>query len=68
VWSSNKDAIVGVCTAIGKSPISIYYNKKFQCWTIRIKSKKHKEQFTLLFGDAVDISPDVGDDLALLEC
>lgn len=41
-WSQNKSELVDKCNEIGKSPGSIYYNKKYSTWVIRIKSKKHK--------------------------
>lgn len=41
--SKKKEELNKVCNLIGKSVNSIYYNKKFNMWVIRIKSKKHKK-------------------------
>lgn len=32
-----------ICHKIDKSPSSVYFNKKYNCWAIRIKSKIHKD-------------------------
>lgn len=41
---NDKCKLVSVCERIGKSSGSIYFNIKYNCWVIRIKSKsmKHK--------------------------
>lgn len=35
--------LVEVCENISKSKKSIYFNKKYRLWAIRIKSRKHKK-------------------------
>lgn len=45
VWSKRKYTIENVCSLIGKSPASVYFNKKHKCWTIRIKSDAHRQAF-----------------------
>jgi hypothetical protein len=39
-----RDDIVIVCNAINKSTRSIYFNKKYQLWAIRIKNNTHKQK------------------------
>lgn len=51
VMSLNKQQIEMVCDSIEKSLFSIYFSKKYMCWTIRIKSKKHKDKFYSIYGD-----------------
>ena len=36
------ETLVDVCKIIGKSVNSIYYNKKYKLYVIRIRSKQHK--------------------------
>ena len=42
--SLDKKELEAVCLVIGKAKSSIYYNKKYNTWVIRIKSKKHKQK------------------------
>lgn len=40
--SQYKQELEEFCTKIGKSKKSVYYNKKYRTYAIRIKSKLHK--------------------------
>ena len=42
-----KEQLIPICENIDKSPNSIYYNGKYGCWVIRIKSKITKEKISL---------------------
>lgn len=44
VYSSIKDEVEKIAEEIGKSTGSVYFNKKYRCYAIRIKSKTHKER------------------------
>lgn len=39
-----KENLAVLCKKIDKSPNSIYYNSKYSCWTIRIKSNSTKKK------------------------
>lgn len=41
-YSTDKFSVMWFCVKIGKSENSIYYNEKFKCWAVRMKSAKHK--------------------------
>lgn len=45
---NTKEKLVLICKKLDKSSNSIYYNNKYNCWTIRIKSKRTKEKLVLL--------------------
>ena len=51
VVSSEKFELFEVCDKIGKSRIAIYFNKKYSCWTIRVKDNTHKQRLLNHFGD-----------------
>lgn len=40
----SKDLVKWACQMIDKSPNSVYYSKKYDCWAARIKSKYHKRK------------------------
>lgn len=40
--SVTREPLIAICNAIGKSVNSIYYNKKYKLYVVRIKSKHHK--------------------------
>lgn len=42
--STRKEALIEVCQKIDKSVASIYWNTKYACYSIRVKSEKHKEK------------------------
>ena len=42
--ADNPEKLKGICYLINKSTRSIYYNHKYKCYAIRIKSKKHKSK------------------------
>lgn len=44
VVCDSKESLVSLCEKIDKSPNSIYYNSKYGCWTIRIKSNSTKKK------------------------
>lgn len=50
VWGDDKLAIENIAKEIGKSINSVYWNKKFGVWVIRVKRKSQKillkEKFT----------------------
>jgi len=39
-----KEELIPICESIDKSTNSIYFNNKYECWAIRIKSKTMKEK------------------------
>lgn len=39
-----RDDIVSVCNAIDKSTKSIYFNRKYNLWVVRVKNKTHKRK------------------------
>jgi hypothetical protein len=43
-YSEKRDIIMRICLEIGKSPNSIYFNKDYDMWAIRVKSKAHKKK------------------------
>lgn len=43
VYSDNKDDLISVCKLINKAESSIYFNKKYSVYSIRIKNKYHKK-------------------------
>ena len=42
VICDTKEKLISICKSIDKSVNSIYYNDKYECWAIRIKSKAMK--------------------------
>jgi hypothetical protein len=44
VFGRMKGDLEKVCDYIGKSPYSIYYNKRHECFTIRIREKRTVER------------------------
>lgn len=44
VICDTKEKLIPICQRIDKSTNSIYYNSKYKCWAIRIKSKITKEK------------------------
>lgn len=44
ITCTHREWLVPVCKHIRKSPSSIYYNDKWECYTIRVKSKFHKKK------------------------
>jgi len=44
VVCNNKDSLVALCKKIDKSPNSVYYNSKYSCWAIRVKSNLTKKK------------------------
>ncbi len=49
VYSTDKEPVVEVSLLIKKSINSVYFNKKYNLWAIRIKNKKQKEILQELF-------------------
>lgn len=49
VFSKNKDSVVEICLKIGKSIKSVYFNKKYKLYAIRVKDKKTKTMLKSLF-------------------
>jgi hypothetical protein len=49
VYSKEKEPVVEVSLLINKSINSVYFNKKYELWVIRIKNKKQKEILQKLF-------------------
>lgn len=49
LWSDGKDILQAFCKGMGKSISSIYYNRKYKVYAVRIKSKKHKVRAKNLF-------------------
>ncbi len=45
-----KEPLIKIVDQIQKSRNSIYYNKKYQVWAIRCKSKQHKEALRNIAG------------------
>lgn len=43
VYSDNKDDLKAICNMIDKAESSIYFNKKYSVYSIRIKNKYHKK-------------------------
>jgi hypothetical protein len=39
-----KEKLIELCNTISKSPNSVYFNKKYGCWAIRVKNKPTKER------------------------
>jgi hypothetical protein len=44
VICDTKEKLIPICNQINKSVNSIYFNKKYECWAIRIKSKATKQK------------------------
>lgn len=49
VYGEDKDAVNTVATMINKSLNSVYWNKKYSVWAIRIKNKNQKELLRNIF-------------------
>jgi len=43
-----KEHLIEICNTISKSVNSIYYNKKYCCWVIRVKNKATKRKLLTL--------------------
>lgn len=44
VICDTKEKLIPICEKLDKSTNSIYYNTKYKCWAIRIKSKVTKRK------------------------
>jgi len=53
VLCDDSEQLVGICYSIDKSINSIYFNKKYGCYAIRVKNKKQKETLKLIFNAPV---------------
>jgi hypothetical protein len=42
ITSDSKEELIGICQLIQRAVSSIYYNKKYKIWAIRIKDKSTK--------------------------
>ena len=60
VWSKNDCEIIALCDKIGKARSSMYWNRKFKVWTIRIKNKKQKVKTLFLVKGYKALSPQWG--------
>lgn len=49
VYSTDKDSVEKVAIMINKSLNSVYWNKKYLVWAIRIKNKNQKEMLRNIF-------------------
>lgn len=49
VISTDKSNLEAICVMIKKSKTAVVLHKKYQCWVIRIKSKKQKILLKQLF-------------------
>jgi hypothetical protein len=43
IYSYDEQKLKNFCSLINKSKGSVYYNKKYKCFAIRIKNAKHKK-------------------------
>ncbi len=49
VYSTNKENVTKVASLIDKSIFSIYFNKTYSVWAIRVKNKAQKEKLREIF-------------------
>lgn len=49
VISTDKNNLDAICVMIKKSRNAVYFSEKYQCWIIRVKSKKQKILLKELF-------------------
>ncbi len=49
VYGSDKDKIIEIAILINKSLNSVYWNKKYSVWAIRIKNEKQKDLLRTIF-------------------
>jgi hypothetical protein len=49
VYSKEKEPVLEIALQIKKSINSVYFNKKYNVWAIRIKNKKQKEILQKIF-------------------
>lgn len=47
-YGPSKNEVIKIAKQIGKSPNSVYYNKKHQCYAIRVKHKLQKRRLLAL--------------------
>jgi hypothetical protein len=50
VYCRNRDLLTPICTAIGKSPNTVYYNSRHNVWVIRAAAPQHKQALRDYFG------------------
>ncbi len=49
VYGTDKEAVESIAAMINKSLNSVYWNKKYSVWAIRIKNKNQKELLKNIF-------------------
>jgi hypothetical protein len=54
VYGEDKYAVDAVASMINKSLNSVYWNKKYSVWAIRIKNKNQKELLRNIFKEKED--------------
>lgn len=47
---SQKEPLLPICDLLDKSRNSVYFNKKYQCYAIRVKSRLHKKILKNVYG------------------
>jgi len=58
VISTNKENLEAICVMIKKKRTAVYYQKKYNCWAIRVKDKKQKKKLKDLFEIIVRNKPE----------
>jgi len=56
VICDTKEKLVTICNQINKSVNSIYFNKKYNCWAIKIKRERTKQQLLTIMSKDYIIS------------
>lgn len=53
VYGFDKESVSDIAKMINKSINSVYFNKKYMVWSIRIKNKSQKEMLKNIFNDII---------------